>query len=126
MTYFSNSQDSHIINKIKDISAEAQIHVNQLLTQLSAEAKFVLYSIFNAPDELLEYGFDNPTVYKIEEYLKLLEKGKKKRLKLLEQENLSVNEKKKIKKMFKERPKRADIAIEVFNFAKEVLELNKL
>jgi len=58
---------------LKGDTKEQKIMANNLLNNLTAEAKFVLYVIFNTPGELSEMLFANrPTKKTIYKYLKLM------------------------------------------------------
>ena len=58
---------------LKQEDAQTKVITNQLLNNLSVEAKFVLDAILNTPGELSEFLFaDNPTKKKVYKYLKLM------------------------------------------------------
>jgi len=94
---------------LKDISAEQKTIVNNMLSSLTAEAKYVLYVVFNTPNELTELLFRKPTKEKIYGYLDILEYNKQK------------TETKEDEEMMKARPTKLEIVGEVMRFAKDLV-----
>jgi hypothetical protein len=58
---------------LMDNSAEKQTQVNTAFSMLTAEAKFVLYALFQTPGELSQMLFaDRPTKYTVRKYLTMM------------------------------------------------------
>jgi len=67
---YTTSTDSVLL---KAESGERKIIANNLFNNLTVEAKFVLYAIFNTPGELSEILFSaRPTKKTVYKYLKLM------------------------------------------------------
>jgi hypothetical protein len=68
-----NPKSKSISGQLMDVSAEQKIITNMSFSFLTAEAKFVLYAIYQTPGELSELIFRNKiTPYKIKKYLTLM------------------------------------------------------
>jgi len=67
-----------MVGELQDVSAESRANANSMIATLTAEAKFVLYAIFNTPGELSELLLgDKLTKSNLRKYLRLM--GWKKR-----------------------------------------------